>query len=215
MQNVEIIYHGHSMFEIKSESGTTIVTDPYNERIKSVLPDVSADIVLVSHGHFDHANVSIVKGNPAVVDQPAKTQQKGIDIEGIMSSHDTQEGKIRGKNIIFKFKVDGITFVHMGDLGHNIDAETIEKLKDTDILMLPVGGTYTINAYTAADIVNKLAPPVAIPMHYKETDSKLDVDKVDGFLAKYESFKMVGHSVKVSKEELTKSSTRVWVFDSK
>ena len=216
MEKVEIIYNGHSMFEIRYGEIIKIITDPYNEEIKSILPDVSADIVLVSHDHFDHSNVSIIKGNPVIVNKMMKENNvNGINIEGIKTSHDTQNGQIRGKNIIFKFIVDGIVFVHMGDLGHNIDFDIAQKLKNVDILMIPVGGIYTINTYLATEIIHKLAPSVAIPMHYKEDDSKLDVERIDSFLKKWPEYKKVGHLVKVSKIDLSFKKTEVWVFDSK
>ena len=214
MEKVEIIYHGHSMFEIRSRE-LTIIIDPYNEEIKSILPDVSADIVFVSHDHFDHSNISIVEGNPFIVNEILKESIKGIIIEGIDSDHDTQNGQIRGKNIIFKFTINGIIFVHLGDLGHNIDFKIAKKLKNVDILMIPVGGTYTINFNLASEIVNKLTPSVVIPMHYKEDDSKLDVDKVDSFLRKWPDYKKVGHSIKISKNNLPSEGTEVWVLDSK
>ena len=216
MEKVEIIYNGHSMFEIRYGEIIKIITDPYNEEIKSIMPDVSGHIVLVSHDHFDHSNVSIIKGNPVIVNKMMKENNvNGINIEGIKTSHDTQNGQIRGKNIIFKFIVDGIVFVHMGDLGHNIDFDIAQKLKNVDILMIPVGGTYTINFNIASEIVNKLVPPVVIPMHYKEDDSKLDVDRVDSFLNKWPGYKKLGHLIKISKIDLSFEGTEVWVLDSK
>ncbi len=204
------------MFEIESSGGIKIITDPYNEKIKDILPDVSADIVLVSHEHFDHGNVSLVKGNPIVVKNLGVSLQKGITIEGIESYHDTKSGSLRGKNTIFKFIVDDIVFVHLGDLGHSLDGLYIEKLKNTDILMVPVGGTYTINFLEAYQLANKIKPKVVIPMHYKEKDSKLDVDSVQPFLNKWQKFVKKGHIVYVSKDELTSiEDISVWVMESK
>ena len=216
MGEVEIIYHGHAMFEIRSGDNIKIVLDPYNEEIKTVLPDVSGDIVLVSHDHYDHSNVSIIKGNPLIVNKVMEDKNiKGINIEGIQTYHDTQKGQMRGNNIIFKFIVDEIVFVHMGDLGHDINFEVTQKLKNVDILMIPVGGLYTIDASMATKIINKLAPSLVIPMHYKEADSKLEVDKIDSFLKKWPGYKKVGHLAKVSKADLLFREKEVWVFDSK
>ena len=215
MDKTEITYHGHSMFEIKSASGVKLITDPYNEKIKNTLPDVSGDIILVSHDHFDHANTSIVRGNPRIINKPLEEKVDGIWIKGIKTYHDTKEGQLRGQNIIFKFTVDGIIFVHMGDFGDDMDIKIEESLKDVDVLMIPVGGTYTINAYSAFDIVKKLVPPFVISMHYKESDSKLDIDKVDNFLNKWPGYKKVGHTASFSKNDLPFEGTEVWIFESK
>jgi L-ascorbate metabolism protein UlaG (beta-lactamase superfamily) len=211
-----ITYHGHSMFEIESDNGTKIITYPYNEKIKNILPDVSGDIVLVSHDHFDHDNVSIIGGDPTIIKNSVPTHLKGIAIEGIDSFHDTKNGELRGRNIIFKFVMDGIVFVHLGDLGHNLNKSQIEKLSGTDVLMIPVGGTYTVNFLEASDIVKKIMPGIAIPMHYKEPDSKLDVDRVEPFLSRWQNFERKGHSVSISKDELEKhkGNLKIWVFDS-
>jgi L-ascorbate metabolism protein UlaG (beta-lactamase superfamily) len=215
-QETGIIYHGHSMFEIRSVNGIKIITDPYNERIRDRLPDVSADIVLVSHDHFDHGNVSSVRGNPTVVKSPGVTELKGIYISGIESYHDTRKGELRGKNLIFRFIVDGVVFAHLGDLGHNLDAVYLEKLKDVDILMIPVGGTYTVNFLEASDITEKIKPRIVIPMHYRETDSKLDVDTVNPFLSRWQNIEKKGHSASVSKEGIAGTKgTEVWLFDSR
>ncbi len=213
MEGVRITYHGHSMFEIMSAAGVKIATDPYNEQIKSRLPEVSADIVFVSHDHFDHSNVSIISGDPVVLDTPAQSVEKGIEFEGILTHHDTNQGELRGQNIIFKFKVDSITFAHMGDLGHVPGEELFIKLEDVDILMLPVGGTYTIDANTAVDIIKRIKPAVAIPMHYKETDSKLQVDTVDRFLSDFSAYIKKGHSVLVAKDGLPEN-TEIWLMQS-
>jgi L-ascorbate metabolism protein UlaG (beta-lactamase superfamily) len=212
MSKVKLIYYGHAMFEIQDSTGKKIIIDPYNEQIRSSLPDVSGDIVISSHEHFDHANISLVKGNPRSINKPGYFEINGIKIEGIQSYHDTQEGQLRGENIIFKITVDDILFVHMGDLGHIPDGPTFNKLKGVDILMIPVGGIYTINANDATEIIKKIKPSITIPMHYKEADSKLEVDTVETFLSKWETFKKGGHSSDISKGRLP-ASTEVWVMD--
>ena len=213
MKDIKITYHGHSMFEIESYSGSRVITDPYNEQIKSVLPDVTADIVLVSHDHYDHSNISIVKGNPRIINNPEPREIYGIIIEGINTFHDTSHGQVRGGNIIFRFIIDEVIFAHMGDIGHIPDADVYEKLKGAEILMIPVGGIYTVSASTAFEIAGKISPAIIIPMHYREKDSKLQVDTVDGFLSRFADFTSSDHSVVVSKGTLTKK-TETWVFKS-
>ncbi|MBM3704980.1 MAG: MBL fold metallo-hydrolase [Actinobacteria bacterium] len=213
MNDVKIIYHGHAMFEIISSAGTGIIIDPYDEQVKQVLPDVAAGIVLVSHGHFDHNNVSLVRGNPVIVRDSQPRVIDGIKIKGLNTYHDANRGQLRGGNIIFQFTVDEVTFAHMGDLGHLPDQSVFEELGGIDVLMIPVGGIYTINASMALGIVEKLKPAVVLPMHYKERDSKLGVDTVDGFLSRFETFSVKDHSVVVSKSSLPER-TEVWVLKS-
>ncbi len=215
-KEVKITYYGHAMFEIQSSDGIRIITDPYNEAIKDNLPDVTAEIVTVSHDHFDHNNVSLVKGNPVIVKGLGQSKVKDISFEGILSYHDQKKGSLRGENTIFKFIVDNIIFVHLGDLGHNLDEETIKKLSILDILMIPVGGTYTINFLEAYNLATRLKPKVLIPMHYKEKDSKLDVDSVDSFLSRWNNFEKKPQSILISKRELDSMSwINVWVLESK
>ncbi len=214
MSKIKLLYHGHSMFEIQIPTGKNIIIDPYNEQIKSRLPDVSGDIVISSHDHFDHANISLVKGIPETVNRPGKFEVDGMEIEGILSYHDTKKGLLRGENIIFKIIIGDIIFAHMGDLGHIPDESILKRLKDVDILMIPVGGVYTINANDAAEIIREIKPSIVIPMHYKEVDSKLEVDTVDTFLGKWGDYRKAGHSLDISKDELPRS-TEVLVLESR
>ena len=134
-------------------------------------------------------------------------------IEGIQSYHDTQKGQLRGRNIIFKILVGGIGFVHMGDLGHIPDDSIYNALKGVDILMVPVGGIYTLNASDAVEIAKRINPAIVIPMHYKEADSKLEVDRVDTFISRWGNVKKAGHSADISKDRLP-GSTEAWVMES-
>lgn len=213
MTDTRLTYYKHALFVIESSSGTKIGTDPYDESIKAVLPDISADIVTVSHHHFDHENVGLFKGNPKVIDSTGDTNIGDITITGIPTFHDEEGGRLRGKNIVFKIKVDRIVFTHLGDLGHDLDQEQIERLKDTDILMIPVGGTYTINAATALELINKIKPKIAVPMHYKSGDTLLNVDTVDSITGRLDDFKLAGSSVSINKESLP-SGTEIWIMES-
>lgn len=212
MSDIKITYYGHALFVIETSGGTKIGTDPYNEQIKESLPDVSADIVTTSHDHFDHGNTSLFKGNLQVIKNPGKTAVGDIKFEGIPSFHDEKSGSLRGNNIIYKITADDIIITHLGDLGHMPDQEQVEILKDTDILLAPVGGVYTINAAQAVELINIIEPGIAIPMHYKYKDSKLNVDEVSSFTRRINDFKKVGSSIKVSKSELPEN-TEIWIMD--
>ena len=181
---MKIKFLGHATFVITSDAGVKIITDPYE-----VGPDLtygeiteSADIVTVSHHHHDHGNVAAVKGNPAVVSRAGGLTAKGIEFRGIASYHDEAGGSLRGNNIIFCFELDGIRVCHLGDLGHLLDDKQVKEIGSVDILLIPVGGNYTIDAKAATQVCNQLRPKVIIPMHYKTEKGLPEIAGVDGFL---------------------------------
>jgi len=173
---------GHSAFEITSDAGIKLITDPYatDDRLSYGEIKESADIVTVSHDHSDHNNVSAVRGNPEIV--RGTTEIKGIKFRGIPTYHDEAKGQQRGKNTIFCFEVDGAKVCHLGDLGHTLGDKQIAELGEVDILLIPVGGFYTINAMAASQICDQLKPRVIIPMHYKTNKCGLPISGVDEFL---------------------------------
>ncbi len=179
---MKIKWLGHASFMITSETGTKIITDPYitAENLKYGEIKESADIVTVSHEHGDHSNVSGVRGNPEAVRGTAKV--KGIEFKGISTYHDNAEGKQRGKNTIFYFEVDGIRVCHLGDLGHPLSDKQTAELGNVDILLVPVGGNYTIDAKVASQLCDRLKPKVIIPMHFKNNKCTFPIAGVDEFL---------------------------------
>jgi L-ascorbate metabolism protein UlaG (beta-lactamase superfamily) len=164
---MKIKYLAHAAFLITSESGTRIITDPYETSgaLKHGEIKETADIVTVSHEHGDHNNVAAVKGNPKAVRAGAEVE--GIKIKAIPAAHDDKGGSQRGKNTIFCFEMDGINVCHAGDLGHTLTDEQVKAIGKVDVLMIPVGGFFTIDAKTATKVGEQLKPKVIIPMHYK------------------------------------------------
>lgn len=183
---MKVKWLGHACFLITSESGLKIITDPYvQERgIKYSPIDESADIVTVSHDHFDHNNVAAVKGNPEVVKGSGTKTVKGIQFKGVATHHDEAKGSQRGDNVVFCFSIDGIKVCHLGDLGHRLSKQEITEIGAIDILLIPVGGFFTIDAKTASQVCEDLKPKVIIPMHFK-TPKCVDfpITQVDDFLA--------------------------------
>ncbi len=211
MQNNTIItYFGHAMFLIESSEGLKVGIDPYNEQVKDTLPSLSADIVLVSHEHFDHSNTELFKDNPEIVNSPDRKTIKGIDIEGIRTYHDRSSGEERGQNIIFKFELDGISFAHMGDLGHQLSETQVKELEGINILMLPIGGTYTINYREAINLIQEIGPNIAIPMHYKQNDTKIEIDTIHNFLGEVKFYKELGNTIQINRKELP-DHTEIWI----
>ena len=178
---MKIQYLGHSSFKLTSNRGVSIITDPYSGQIGFAMPKVCADAVTISHHHFDHDNFAAVGGNPEVIDAATTRNVGGVEIGAIDSFHDNVGGKLRGKNLIFKFRIDGITVCHLGDLGEDCSAELIERILPVDVLLIPVGGNYTVDAKTAKEYVEKLSPKMVIPMHYRTQDLKVDIANLDNF----------------------------------
>jgi L-ascorbate metabolism protein UlaG (beta-lactamase superfamily) len=180
---MEITYIGHSCFKIKGKE-LSIVIDPYDPKIGYKLPKLEADVVLSSHDHDDHSNVSGVTGSRFVIDSPGEYEISGAFINGLATFHDDKDGEKRGKNTIYSIDMDGFTILHLGDLGHELSDATLENLGAVDVLMIPVGGHYTIDAEVASKVVASIEPGYVIPMHYKTADSKGndEIVGVDKFL---------------------------------
>lgn len=179
---MKIKWLGHACFLITSDNGTRVLTDPFNEEVGYELPAVAADIVTTSHDHYDHNYIAAVKGDFVHINQPGSYNEKGIIITGVSSFHDEQGGAKRGKNIIFIFSVDGIRVCNCGDLGHVLTNDQIKKIGTVDVLMVPTGGTYTLDYLGALEVVNQLNPVITIPMHFKTPDLKFPLDGIDKFL---------------------------------
>ncbi|MDY6794313.1 MAG: MBL fold metallo-hydrolase [Actinomycetota bacterium] len=210
---VRISWLGHAMFIVEDNSGHRLVTDPYDDHVGYPLPDIEADIVLVSHDHLDHSNVAIVKGDPTVVRNPESMQIEDIAIEGFPTYHDASEGSERGDNIVFRWRMEGLTFVHLGDIGHLMEKSLAEELSGIDVLFVPVGGTFTIDDAQAAETVEALKPRIAIPMHFKNDACGFPIKTVQPFLSRFSSAAKLGKpSVRVSGQDLPEP-TRVLVLD--
>lgn len=174
---MEITYLGHSSFKLKGKDAT-VITDPFDKKVGFAYPSVTGDIVTSSHDHFDHASISAVKPTtkrekPFVISSPGEYEILGVSVFGYPSYHDDKQGAERGKNTIYAIVIDGITVVHLGDLGHTLDEHFIERLGTVDVLLCPVGGHFTIDDKTAVEIIQEIEPSYVIPMHYK-TDAHDD-----------------------------------------
>jgi len=178
---MEITWYGHSCFRLR-DKGVAVVTDPYSKDIGYTLPRIRADIVTVSHDHPDHNNARAIKGSPRVLSGPGEYEIKGVFITGIATYHDGKQGRERGRNTVFIFEFNGLTVCHLGDLGHVPTQDQAEVLSGAQVLLIPVGGVYTINAAQAAEVVSLLEPRIVIPMHYKTPLVKIKLDPVSKFL---------------------------------
>jgi L-ascorbate metabolism protein UlaG (beta-lactamase superfamily) len=177
---VNIQYYGHSCFKITTKPAgrateeVVIFTDPFDKSIGLRPPQGHADVVFVSHNHPDHNNAAALKDNPLIIDLPGEYSVKGINAVGIDSFHDEKEGTERGRNTIFILESESIKICHLGDLGINLNPGQFEEINGVDILLIPVGGKFTIDGKKAAEIARKIEPAIVIPMHYKVKDSNID-----------------------------------------
>jgi len=181
---MKVKWLAHASFLISSEKGTRIITDPYNVGGGLSYGEIkeSADIVTVSHEHGDHNNVAAVKGNPQVVKGAGTKEAKGIKFTGISTYHDDAKGGQRGPNTVFSFEVDGMKVCHLGDLGHALSDKDVADIGKVDILLVPVGGFFTIDAKVATAVSGKLTPKVIIPMHFKTDKCAYPIATVDDFI---------------------------------
>jgi L-ascorbate metabolism protein UlaG (beta-lactamase superfamily) len=179
-------WFGQSCFLMTSQAGTRILMDPYGKGLGYKVPLVQADIVTTSHDHFDHNNIAAVKGNFYHIDTRGSYTHKDIGINGILTCHDKVQGARRGSNVVFTFSVDGLYVCHCGDLGHVLTPEQVTGIGKVDVLLVPVGGSFTINATEALEVRRQLNPTITIPMHYRTRSMSLVtmmLAPVDKFLA--------------------------------
>ncbi len=184
---MKVKYIGHACFLFVSVNGTRIVTDPYDHTayegaIRYEPVDEEADIVLVSHGHPDHNYTADIRGEPVIISSIGNQIVEDIEISGLGTYHDTTKGSERGSNIIFRAVVDGISICHLGDLGHILDDSSAEQIKPVDVLLMPVGGFFTIGTGESDEVIGTLAPKLVIPMHYKTESLDFPIAPVDDFL---------------------------------
>lgn len=207
--SIAISWLGHAMFLIESSDGIRILTDPYSSRTGYSVPKVTADIITVSHHHYDHDNVGHIGGSPVIIEQLGKFVINSITIAGIPSYHDEVMGQKRGSNIIFKIYLNKIVIAHMGDFGQDITEEQLLALADVDILIIPVGGRYTIDYRQAAKIVQNIKPNIVIPMHYKTKDCVINIDPAEPFLQMMPVVKKKECSIRLVNQEIP-DQTEVW-----
>lgn len=180
---MELFWYGQAFFKIKGKN-TSVIVDPFEDTFTGLkLPkDLSANIALKTHDHQDHNNLKAITGDPILITGPGEYEISGVSIVGISMFHDDTEGKERGKNTVYNIQIDGVNIVHLGDIGHTFTESQVEEIGTCDILLIPVGSVYTIDAKQASEIVSQLEPKIIIPMHYGIENLKFPLEKVDLFL---------------------------------
>lgn len=216
-------WFGHSTFLITSDQGLRILTDPFGKDVPYPGIDVTADIVTVSHQHFDHNAAEVVKGNPVVLEGVARKGADFVKVDRTLKDthfrtvktfHDPERGVKRGLNAVFVMADASTTVCHLGDLGHVVDEETAREIGPVDILLIPVGGYYTIGASEGWEVVDRLKPRVVIPMHYKTPAiATWPIASVEEFLKGKDRVRRVGGSELSLGEGNLPESTEVFVLE--
>ncbi len=171
---MEIKYLSHSSFLIRTKDAK-VVMDPFDPKFVGLkFSKQEADIVTISHEHKDHSHLDLIEGEPLILTWPGQFEKKGVRLWGVSSFHDKVEGKERGENVMYKIESEGVSILHCGDLGATLTDVQIDEIGDVDILLVPVGGKYTLTADEAISLIKKIEPSIVIPMHYGRPDLAIE-----------------------------------------
>ncbi|MBM3315358.1 MBL fold metallo-hydrolase [candidate division WOR-3 bacterium] len=213
---MRIKWFGHAAFLLTADDGTRIITDPYvpgsfSGAVRYGPIRDEAAFVTVSHHHQDHDGVGRLRGKPVVFEKSGAHRAGAVAVRGVDSCHDEAGGAQRGPNVIFVFASGGLRVCHLGDLGH-VPSEQAKAIGRVDVLLAPVGGTFTIGPRRAHRTAELLGAKVVIPMHYKTEKLGFEVAGVEEFVRGRENVKHVGAcEVEVTADSLP-ASPEVWVL---
>jgi L-ascorbate metabolism protein UlaG (beta-lactamase superfamily) len=205
---MKIKYLGHAAFELDLDDGKKVVFDPYESgsyggALAYGPIQGEFDLAIISHDHADHRCEGVVTRAKNIVDSAGEHDLEGFKVKAFPTYHDESDGSERGSNLISIIEAEGIRIAHLGDLGHRVSAEEIPDLKGVDVLLIPVGGHFTIDAKVAADLVAAFKPRIAIPMHFKTDKVDFPIRPVEEFASLMENVEKAGGSeITVTKEGL-------------
>jgi L-ascorbate metabolism protein UlaG (beta-lactamase superfamily) len=212
---MRIRWHGHSCFEFE-DSRNRVVIDPHDGKSIGIKPpSVTADIVLMSHDHYDHNVARIVKGiHKDFLGRTGRFSVNGLEIEGLPAFHDEEGGAARGQDTMYMFKMDGMRVCHCGDLGCIPSPEVIEKIRGVDFLFVPVGEVFTLPLPKVKELIELVNPTVVVPMHYRVGGLTIPVSNIDGFLEMIpqDAVDYIGNEIEVSREDIGENK-ECWVFE--
>lgn len=214
---MKVKWLGHSCFLVSSSAGVRILTDPYesggfNGGLGYKPVREKADIVTISHEHSDHNYVKGIPGEPDVIRRTGRHEVRGVEIDGVLTCHDKTDGRQRGLNTVFCLNVDGIRVCHLGDLGHELSEKETKAVGRVDVLLIPVGGYFTIDAAEATRVAAALGPRIVFPMHYKTPVLDFPITGVEDFLeGKPHVKRLAASEVEITRANLPQE-TEVWVL---
>jgi L-ascorbate metabolism protein UlaG (beta-lactamase superfamily) len=207
---MKIKWYGHSAFQITTEKGIRIIIDPYepgayNGALSYGKITDEADIVLTSHNHPDHNYIKDIQGEYEHISEAGDYKIRNVKIKALPSFHDNSSGKERGQNLIFVIAADNLILVHAGDIGHELDSDLFKKIGKVDILLLPVGGFFTIDAAMAQKIMNDINPSITVPMHYKTEKCNFPITPIENFTKNQDNVRVLNKSeIEINKNSLPK-----------
>ncbi|ACO85354.1 MBL fold metallo-hydrolase [Clostridium botulinum] len=210
---MKIKWLGHSCFILESDTKTTIITDPYEPSIGIHRMDYASDICTISHNHFDHNFKDELNKNCIIIDTPIEYKYEDLKIKGFKSYHDKLNGLKRGSNIIFKFNIDGFNICHLGDLGHLLPKNFIYNLGPIDVLLVPIGGNYTLNGKEAAALCKNLNSHIVIPMHFGLNNIKIKLDGIEDFLIHMDKNLEIGSNIITLENNIKNYNNMVYILN--
>ena len=220
-QSPTLRWLGHAFFLVVSPQGVRVALDPFGN-IGYPMPEVVADIVTVSHEHGDHNGARRIAGSPVVLRglkaggagwNPISFRMKDVRITSLPAYHDEEKGRRRGLNTIFVVEIGGLRLAHLSDIGHNLSASTVEAMGRIDVLLVPVGGNFSIDGRQAREIMTRLGPRVTIPIHYKTpATARWPIEDETTFVLGLKNVKRLNlHTVSLRPEALP-STPEIWVM---
>lgn len=209
---MKITWLGHASFLLEDSKGRKLLTDPFDSTVGYSLYKGSADVITISHQHFDHNFIQNINPGTKVIDKVGFFNECDITIQGIPSYHDKNKGAKRGENIIFIIEMEGYKFCHLGDLGHILEEKDIDLIGEVDVLFIPVGGNYTINGEEAAKVAKSIESKLIIPMHYKTPQLSFDLDGVETFLTFMKNGERVNSNTLEINEDIITGKNNIKIF---
>ncbi|MFW2489393.1 Zn-dependent hydrolase [Clostridium chromiireducens] len=192
---MQITWYGHSCFLIKTSMGKRILIDPFDSSLGYDNNFPKCDLITISNNHFDSSYINDLNLKTKVINETGEFDINFIKVEGINSFHDKYNGLKRGPNIIYIFNDNKYSLCHLGDLGHIPCVSILEKLKNIDILFIPIGGHFTLNGHEAAKLCKLISPKYIIPMHYKTNKTSLYLDDPKNFIISMKNIKKVHSNI--------------------
>lgn len=181
---MKLKWYGHSCFSMTFADGTTLVTDPFDASVGYPMCGARCDAALLSHDHFDHNHTSSLTGDFQTIQALGTAFVGNVKITGLSSFHDDVHGAKRGSNVVYVVEGDGLKIAHLGDLGHQPDEALVKALQNVDVLLLPIGGTYTIDTPQALELIARLRPRMAVAMHFRNRFCRFDITDAQEFVAR-------------------------------
>ncbi len=199
---MKLIWHGHSCFEMDFKGGPRVIADPFDEKVGYPVCRAEADVVTNSHAHMDHNYIAELGGNFARLNRPGRFAFEDLTITGVKSFHDAEGGAKRGPNIIYIYEAEGLRVAHLGDLGHMPDDAQFAALSNLDVMLIPIGGFYTIDTGTAAEIIRRAKPRVAVAMHFLTPAMKFPISDEAQFVGLTGAHRVGAREIEVTRETI-------------